>query len=61
MPPTEFKKKSIQRISKRGIALSSVFLFCLTLSACTTTGDKYRASSYRATQVNQKQAEPVAC
>ena len=59
MPPTEFKKKSIQRISKRGIALSSVFLFCLTLSACTTTGDKYRASSYRATQVNQKQAAEV--
>ena len=59
MPPTKFKKKSIQRISKRGIALSSVFLFCLTLSACTTTGDKYRASSYRATQVNQKQAAEV--
>ena len=55
---TKFEQ-AIKKINKRELVLSTVILFCLTISACTTTGDKYRASSYRSTQVNQKQAAEV--
>jgi outer membrane lipoprotein SlyB len=58
MLPTKFEQ-AIKKINKRELVLSTVILFCLTISACTTTGDKYRASSYRSTQVNQKQAAEV--
>ena len=58
MPPTKFQM-SRNKINIRVMVLSSVVLFFLILSGCTTTGDKYRASSYRSTQVNQKQAAEV--
>jgi outer membrane lipoprotein SlyB len=51
--------KATKKINERGTGLIGVLLFFLILSGCTTTGDKYRASSYRATQVNQKQAAEV--
>ena len=54
-------KRTYRKISKRGLVLSSLLLSLLTISGCVTTGtgEKYRATSYRTTQVNQKQAAEV--
>lgn len=54
-------QRAYKKISKRDSVLSCLLFSFLTISGCVTTatGEKYRATSYRTTQVNQKQAATV--
>jgi outer membrane lipoprotein SlyB len=54
-------QSTYKKINSSGVVLSILSLSLLMIGGCvmTTTGDKYRATSYRAAQVNQKQAADV--